>query len=178
MFTGDRIRQVFLFRLARGAGFNATAMKVDGLRSPYDKQVGGLHHLGRMIDKIRLRQRGRLPDAYHRNYGLAVGLDGHLCGFLGIEFAAVEERVQQGGADEGIAEWILQHGLRPNRTQVRIWSEFSRKFGWNDALSRHLEKTKRDDGLLAHAEVVTAFDLIDLDEGWGGAMPGPDPTRE
>lgn len=153
-------------------------MKVDGLRSPYDKRVGGLHHLGRMIDKICLRQMGRLPDAYHRNYGLSVGLDGHLCGFLGIEFAAVEERVKQGGAGEEIAEWIFQHGLRPNRTQVRIWNEFSRKFGWNDALSRHLEKTKRDDGLHAHTEVVTAFDLIDLDEGRGRAMPGPDPTRE
>ena len=144
-------------------------MKVDGLRSPYDKRVGGLHHLGRMMDKIRLRQTGRLPDAYHRNYGLSVGLDGHLCGFLGIEFAAVEARVRQGGTDEEIAEWIIQHGQRPNRTQARIWNEFSRKFGWNDALSRHLEKTKQDDGLQAHTEVVTAFDLIDLDEGRGGA---------
>jgi hypothetical protein len=34
---------------------------VEGLRSPYDKTAGGLHHRGRMIDKIRLRQAGRLP---------------------------------------------------------------------------------------------------------------------
>jgi hypothetical protein len=161
-----------------GAGFNATAMKVDGLRSPYDKRVGGLHHLGRMVDKIRLRQLGRLPDAYHRNYGLSVGLDGHLCGFLGIEFAAVEERVKQGGADEEIAEWIFQRSLRPNRTQVRIWNEFSRKFGWNDALSRYLARTKQDDGLNAYTEVVTAFDLIDLDEGRGRAGPGPEAALE
>ena len=53
---------------------------IDGLRSPYDKTVGGLHHLGRMLDKIRLQVAGKLPEEFHRNYGLSVGLDGQLCG--------------------------------------------------------------------------------------------------
>jgi len=33
-------------------------MKVEGLRSPYQK-VANLYHLGRMLDKIRLRQAER-----------------------------------------------------------------------------------------------------------------------
>ncbi len=49
--------------------------QVEGLRSPYDKTAGGLHHLGRMLDKIRLKQAGRLPEDFHRNYGLSGGLD-------------------------------------------------------------------------------------------------------
>lgn len=146
---------------------------VPGLRSPSDKQVGGLHHLGRMLDKIRLRLAGTLPEEYHRNYGLSVGLDGHLCGLLGLEFQAVEERVRQGGTDQEIAEWVFAHGLRPNRTQARIWNEFSRKLGWNDAVSRYIENLKREEGLTTPPGVVTSFDLIDLREGRGQALTRP-----
>src|SRR5688572_8121263 len=56
--------------------------RVEGLRSPYDKTLGGLHHLGRMLDKIRLKEAGTLPEHFHRNYGLSIGLDGQMCGFL------------------------------------------------------------------------------------------------
>ena len=89
---------------------------IPGLRSPYDKTAGGLHHLGRMFDKIRLMSAGTLPEDLHRNYGLSIGLDGMLCGFLGVAFAEVEARVRQGGTDEELTEWILSRGLRPNRT--------------------------------------------------------------
>lgn len=61
-------------------------MKVEGLRSPYHK-TSGLYHLARMLDKIRLHQAGQLPAGSHPNLGLHAGLDGHLCGFLGIEHA-------------------------------------------------------------------------------------------
>ena len=80
---------------------------VEGFRSPYDKTAGGLHHLGRMLDKIRLMQAGRLPPDYHRNYGLSIGLDGQLCGFLNMKFEDVEVRVKAGGTDGEIAEWIF-----------------------------------------------------------------------
>jgi len=42
-------------------------MKVEGLRSPYQK-VANLYHLGRMLDKIRLRQAERLPAEYLPNF--------------------------------------------------------------------------------------------------------------
>lgn len=100
-------------------------MKIESLRSPYQK-VGGLYHFARMLDKIRLHQAGKLPAEHHPNFGLSVGLDGHLCSFLGVEFAAVCERVRQGGTDDEIAEWCFQHGLRPNKMQTRIWNEFAR----------------------------------------------------
>lgn len=139
-------------------------MKIEDLRSPYEK-VGGLYHFARMLDKIRLHQAAKLPAEYHPNFGLSAGLDGHLCGFLGIEFAALCERVRQGGADGEIAEWCFQCGLQPNKMQVRIWNEFARKFGWNDLASKFLAKVKAEDGLEHHKEIVTTFDLIDLREG-------------
>jgi hypothetical protein len=137
---------------------------VEGFRSPYDRTVGNLHHLGRMIDKIRLMQAGRLPEDYHRNYGLSVGLDGQLCGFLGVEFKDVEARVRDGGTDAEIAEWIFCRGLRPNRTQTFIWNEHSRKLGWNDKVTAYLHSLKKEMNL-EHVPQHTSFDLIELNEG-------------
>ena len=135
-----------------------------GLRSPYDKTVGGLHHLGRMLDKIRLMHAGQLPLGFHRNYGLSVGLDGQLCGFLGVSFDDIEARVKEGGADAEIAEWVFARGLRPNRTQTMIWNEHSRKYGWNDRSAPYMQAQKTEIGAeqLLHA---TAFDLIEFSEG-------------
>jgi hypothetical protein len=138
--------------------------RVEGLRSPYDKTVGGLHHLGRMLDKIRLMQAGKLPQDYHRNYGLSVGLDGQLCGFLNLKFEEIAARVMAGGADEELAEWVFAHGLRPNRTQVMVWNEHSRKLGWNDRISAFVAKIKVEAGLADHL-ACTTFELIELTEG-------------
>jgi hypothetical protein len=153
-----------LSKRTRRATIDAAMPAVDGLRSPYDKTVGGLHHLGRMIDKIRLKQAGRLPTDFQRNYGLSIGLDGQLCGFLGIPHADVEARVAEGGTDDEIAEWIFSRGLRPNRTQAMVWNEHSRKLGWNDRLGTYFDKLKKEAGI-GHAPVHTAFDLIEWDEG-------------
>jgi len=152
-------------------------MKVEGLRSPYQK-VGNLYHLGRMLDKIRLQQAERLPAEYLPNFGLSAGLDGHLCGFLGVEFSAVCERVRQGGTDDEIAEWCFQRGLRPSKMQARIWNEFARKFGYDDVASKFLARIKAEDGLEHRTDIVTTFDLIDLREGRGEGFEGASASSE
>lgn len=138
--------------------------RVEGLRSPYDKTVGGLHHLGRMLDKIRLHQAGKLPEDFRRNYGLSIGLDGQLCGFLNVKFADVEAKVSAGGSDAEIAEWIFSTGLRPNRSQAFIWNEHSRKMGWNDRVSAYLAGIRSEPGQ-EHITAVTSFDIIEQSEG-------------
>ena len=137
---------------------------VDGLRSPYDKTVGGLLHFGRMLDKIRLKLAGRLPEDYQRNYGLSVGLDGQLCGMLNVPFQDIEARVREGGADAEIAEWVLARGLRPNRVQTHIWNEYLRKLGWNDRISAYLHEMKKEMGM-EHVPQNTSLDLIEVHEG-------------
>ncbi len=137
--------------------------RVEGLRSPYDKTVGGLHHLGRMLDKIRLKLAGKLPEDFARNYGLSVGLDGQLCGFLNLKFEDVEARVREGGTDEEIMEWLFARGLRPNRTQAFVWNEHSRKLGWNDRITAYNAKIKQEAGW-EHLTAVTSFDLIEQSE--------------
>jgi hypothetical protein len=136
---------------------------VDGLRSPYDKTVGGLHHLGRMFDKIRLRQAGSLPEHFHRNYGLSIGLDGQLCGFLNVKFEEVEAKVRAGLTDAAVAEWIFTTGLRPNRMQIHVWNEHSRKIGWNDRVSAYSAKVRQEPGW-EHITATTSFDMIEQSE--------------
>jgi hypothetical protein len=116
-----------------------------------------------MIDKIRLKLAGKLPEEYHRNYGLSIGLDGQLCGFLNLKFEEIESRVGQGGTDEEIVEWIFARGLRPNRTQAFVWNEHSRKLGWNDRISSYNQAVKKEWGRedLPHC---TSFDLIEISE--------------
>ncbi len=150
-----------LFAIKARPGLPRSMPEIEGLRSPYDKTTGGLHHLGRMLDKIRLMQAGKLPQDFRRNYGLSIGLDGQLCGFLNQKFADVEAKVKTGGADAEIAEWMFATGLRPNRVQAFVWNEHSRKLGWNDRLtallgSGHAESASRQ---------VAAFDVIEASEG-------------
>lgn len=138
-------------------------MKNPPFRGPREK-VAGLFHLGRMLDKIRLHLSGQLPEEYRRNFGLSLGLDGHLCGFLGVEFEALCARVAQGGSDEELAEWCFAQGLRPNRVQVRVWNEFARKFGWNDRAAAFVAAIKAEDGVADRSDLLTAFDSIDFRE--------------
>lgn len=45
------------------------------MRRPREK-VGGLYHFARMIDKILLHWRDKLPEDYQPNFGHAPGVDG------------------------------------------------------------------------------------------------------
>lgn len=141
-------------------------------RAPREK-VAGLYHIARMLDKIRCHLQGELPEEYRRNYGLSIGLDGNLCGFLGVDFKDVEQRCREGMTDEQVAEWCFSHGLRPSATQTRIWNGFAEKMGWRDRAAAFVAKTKVEDGRGDRTDLVTSFDLIDFREGRMPAPPAP-----
>ena len=73
-----------------------------GLRSPRDS-VDGLVYFGRMVDKLRLEQSGKLPKDYRENLGK--GFDQACCDFLGVPYEKIRERVGEGGTDEEILKW-------------------------------------------------------------------------
>ena len=137
-------------------------MKIAGLRSPHEK-VGGIVYLGRMLDKIRLQAAGALPADYVANLG--GGFDGRACTFLWIEYAALVERVKEGGTDEEVLEWCQQRGRQPGDEEIEIWNDFMRKRGWNDDVSPRLVQRKAEAGFAARDDIQTMFDYIDLDEG-------------
>ncbi len=137
-------------------------MHVPNLRSPFG-QVGGLSYFGRMIDKIRLHAAGQLPPEYHANLG--GGFDERAVHFLWIEYAALAERVKEGGTDEEILAWAFTQGRKPNAEEIEVWNEFMRKRGWNDEASARLATRKAESGFENRADIQTFFAYIDLDEG-------------
>jgi hypothetical protein len=135
------------------------------IRSPRDP-VGGIFVFGRILDKIRLHAAGKLPPGY--NVGVIAGkrtFDDRVCKLLGVEYDALAARALQGGTDEEVLEWCFQNGRKPDAEQVEIWNGFMSKRGWRDAASAGLEKQRQEAGLGHREDLVTFFDVMDVEEG-------------
>jgi hypothetical protein len=134
-------------------------------RSAYD-QVGGLVYFARMLDKIRLKAQAQLSPDYHENLGK--GFDGRCIRFLGVNYAALCERVSQGGADEEILKWCFEKGRKPSEEEILVWNSFLRKRGWRDeadGVSQELDNYKSRSGLAHRTDIQTFFDYYEVDEG-------------
>ena len=129
-------------------------MKVPGLRHS-SEQVGGLVFFGRMLDKIRLHARGKLPADYKHG----TGTDVRVCRFLRVEYAAVAECALTSATDEEILEWCFGHGRRPDAEEILMFNAFLTKRGWRDSQSAELEQMKRDRGFAGRADIQTFFDF-------------------
>lgn len=129
--------------------------------------LGGMAHLARLIDKIRLRDAGRIPDY---NY-LTVGFDKYLLDFLQIRAEDFETRVLQGGTDEELLAWIRAHARRLTDEDLWQWNERILTGGPKDDVAhqrfRHrLAEVAQKRGVAVEAlpKVTTWADLIELDE--------------
>lgn len=130
-------------------------------RSPYDRE-GGLVYFPRLVDKIRLHQRGELPEDYHANLG--AGFDLRCCEFLHVDYEALAAQVREGKSDAELLEWCCANGRRPGEGEIFMWNEYLRKCGWNDHYSERLRTRLEGLGLSARADIQTMFDLIEVDE--------------
>jgi Domain of unknown function (DUF5069) len=134
-------------------------------RSAYDRTLG-IVYFARMLHKIRLRAESTLRAEYHANLG--AGFDGRCCRFLGVNYAALRERVLAGGTDEEILLWCFSQGVEPNDEQVLVWNSFMLKRGWrdeDDGSTQELERYKSSSGLSHRQDILTFFDYYEVDEG-------------
>ncbi|PYJ13149.1 MAG: DUF5069 domain-containing protein [Verrucomicrobia bacterium] len=132
------------------------------VRSPSEK-VGGLFYFGRMLDKIRQHSKGDLPSEYHANLGK--GFDEKCVRLLRVIYDQLVKRVKGGGTDEEILQWCFTVGRKPSEDDIYVWNEFMRKRGWNDEVSEILKRRKAEAGMTDRADIQTAFQFIDADEG-------------
>jgi len=102
--------------------------------SPYQK-TQSLYWFARLVDKVRLKKTGRLPDAYFPNLG--VGHDEQCLLFLGIKYPDLIAQIEQGFTDEELLAWAYQSGNRPTDLQVLYWNEYMRKRGWRGRRYTH-----------------------------------------
>jgi carbohydrate kinase (thermoresistant glucokinase family) len=138
---------------------------VPGLRSPHAK-VGRIVAFGRMLDKLRLHDRGALPADYQDNLGEARPplFDARCCRFLGVAYGDVRARALQGGCDEEILAWAHGRGTPRTDEDCLIWNRFMTKLGWRDDRTDLLRQRILEFGI-ADRGIETNFELIDADEG-------------
>jgi hypothetical protein len=129
--------------------------------------LGGIAHLGRFIDKIRLRHAGEILDY---NY-ITVGFDKYLVDFLGIDAKAFEQQVLAGGTDEELLTWVKTNGRKPLDQEVAQWSQGLLASGPKDDAARQrfqgrLQEVARKRGVAVSSlpSVATWADVIELDE--------------
>lgn len=118
----------------------------------------------RMLEKIRLHERGELAEDYHANLGRPRTGDGTCANFLRINYGVLRQRVLKGGTDEEILEWCYTNGRRLNEGDLVVWNGFISKLGWNDFASSLLEEEKQKCGLTDRADINTICELIEFDE--------------
>jgi hypothetical protein len=130
--------------------------------------LGGLAHLGRFIDKIRLRHEGQIQDY---NY-LTAGFDKYLLHLLGLTGEVLERRVLQGGTDDDIVLGVKSHARPLSDEDIRQWNDQIVTSGpQDDAARQRFEGRLRDvaakRGVTVDAlpPVATWAELIELDEG-------------
>jgi hypothetical protein len=130
--------------------------------------LGGLAHLGRFIDKIRLRNEGKIQDY---NY-ITVGFDKYLVDFLEVDPKAFEQRVLTGGTDEELLAWVRTNGRKPSDQEIAQWSQGLLSSGPKDDAARQrfqgrLQEvaTKRAVAVSFLPSVSTWADVIEVDEG-------------
>ncbi|MBS0155302.1 MAG: DUF5069 domain-containing protein [Nitrospira sp.] len=129
--------------------------------------LGGIAHLGRFIDKIRLRHAGQIQDY---NY-ITMGFDKYLIDFFGIDAKAFEWQVLAGGADEELINWVKTNGRKPSDEEITQWSTNLLASGPKDESARQrfqgrLQEiaTKRGVSVDSLPPVSTWADIIELDE--------------
>ena len=135
-------------------------------RSP-KSLLGGIAHLGRFIDKIRLRHAGQIQDY---NY-ITVGFDKYLIDFLRVDPKAFEQRVLAGGTDEQLLAWVVAHGKPLTSEEIAQWSQGLLSSGPKDDAARqrfqgrlHDIATKRGVPVASLPPVSTWADVIEIDE--------------
>ena len=129
--------------------------------------IGGIAHLGRFIDKVRLRHAGKIQDY---NY-ITVGFDKYLIDFLQIDAKAFEQQVLAGESDEKLVSWVKTHGRKHSEEEIAQWSKGLLAGGPKDDAAKQRFQgrvqdiaTKRGVPLTSLPPVTTWADVIELDE--------------
>ncbi|MFT5467645.1 MAG: hypothetical protein ACI8UO_002751 [Verrucomicrobiales bacterium] len=138
-------------------------MKIPGLRAA-DELVGGLAHFARMLDKIRLRHAGTLPDSYFLGDEDPGWWDARCCRFLRVNYDDLASYVRTGIDDAAAMEWCFEKGRKPEAEEIQIWTAFITKRGWRDESTSEMQAEKEASGLGDRADIVTWVELFKAEE--------------
>jgi len=130
-------------------------------RSAKDKLVG-LVSLKRAIDKAKAYNEGKLGE-YHYD----CPHDKPLFEFLGLDSETFAAKVKELDTDDRIGPWVQQSFLR-SKTPQQIEAFNAERMRWHPDPGSDTEgyfAQLREQVAPGRSEIVTWFDLLDLDEG-------------
>jgi hypothetical protein len=143
-------------------------LTIEKPRSAKDKLLG-LVSLKRVIDKARAHNEGHLGE-----YDYDCPHDRPLFEFLGTNGEEFARNVKELATDEAIADWVQREFLS-KKTAAEIERFNGDRLHWHPDPGTHsfeyFEKL-RDQVAPGRRDIVTWFDVLDLDEG----RPVPQPT--
>lgn len=148
------------------AGMNLTTTAP---RSAKDK-MAGLVSLKRTIDKARAHNEGTLGE-----YDYDCPHDKPLFEFLGTDGTTFAKRVEELKTDDAVEQWVRSE-LLSKKTPAEIESFNTQRMRWHPEPGSHSYTyfmKLRDEVAPGRNDVVTWFDLLDLDE----KRPVPNATR-
>lgn len=137
-------------------------------RSPKDK-LAGIVSLKRTIDKAKAYNEGHLGE-----YDYDCPHDRPLFEFLGTDGATFADKVKELGTDEAIVGWLQPVLAKKSAAEIETFN--SERMRWHPDPGSHSEPyfiQLRDRIAPGRSDIVTWFDLLDLDE----RRPVPQPTK-
>ena len=126
-------------------------------------ETQGLRYFPRMLSKIRLLAADQLREDFHEMIGQ--GLDGRLCKYLRVDYAALREQTLATDNDDAVFAWVQENGRGLNETDILMWNHYVTKLGWKDQVTESLANRKKSSGLEDRDDIETMIEYFEYDEG-------------
>jgi len=125
------------------------------------ERLGGVVFLGRTIDKMRAHLNGTAGE-YNAHRGISM----RVFNLFGVTPEQFEQAVRETRTDEGVLQWLHEHGKRPTQQQIEEHNQTVLNLGPQDeqGMARfraNLERLSFGD----RTDVKTHIDAEDLEEG-------------
>jgi hypothetical protein len=136
-------------------------LTIEKPRSPKDKLIG-LLSLKRVIDKAKAYNEGQLGE-----YDYDCPHDKPVFAFLGTNGEEFARKVKELGTDDAIADWVQTQFLS-KKTPAEIEKYNAERMHWHPepgSPSAHYFEHLREQVAPGRKDIVTWFDVLDLDEG-------------
>src|SRR3954465_9188353 len=138
-------------------------MKIEGIKGCFEK-TQGMFYFARMCSKIRLHAKDELPKDHQEMLGQ--GFDGRTCRYLKVRYEDVKAQVLSGKTDREVLDWCFSNGRKLTDEEILIYNSFMSKRGWHDdETDVFIPETIKEYGLKDNGQLLTDFDLIEMDEG-------------
>ncbi|HEY4485633.1 MAG TPA: DUF5069 domain-containing protein [Nitrospiria bacterium] len=134
-------------------------------RSPR-ASLGGYVILPRLIDKVRLHAKGRLPPGYVENLlkpGLT--LDGRFLSFTGLDAEELRLAILGSPTDDAVLDWVGKNARPCPAEEKRRWAE--EIDAYRPAPDRAAIRARFYPDLAGRVDLaaISVFEMIDMDEG-------------